>query len=298
MKKGTKEFYAAQDCFDRTLKSFPMIRAADTAREGGSVSGVYYQNGDTNSAFICFLQGVAYAKCEHVLPLRRDVAEMVTEIEKLKAENERLKAGDAAREVVKMSGKRSLVYGVGVNDWAGDISVDGKPIKEYRLWQDMLKRCFSEKCKQSRPTYEGVTCSKEWFSMTAFIEDVSQMKGFGLSGWQLDKDILQKGNKLYSKDTCCFVPLEVNILLTKSDKSRGEYPVGVYFDKHAGKFKAQIKINGKVKYLGLFNTPEEAFQAYKRAKEAQIKVVAQKWKHLLDEWVFQALMVYEVAIDD
>jgi len=197
-----------------------------------------------------------------------------------------------------MSGKRSLVYGVGVNDWTGNIWVDGKVIREYQLWQDMLKRCFDEKLKQSRPTYQDVTCSKDWLSMTKFIEDVSQMKGFGLSGWALDKDILQKGNKLYSKDTCCFVPLEVNNLLTKRDNSRGEFPVGVCFHKASGKFMAKLRINCKTKYLGLFPTPEEAFQVYKLAKEAQIKVVAHKWKHLLDERVFQALMTYEVNIDD
>ena len=134
--------------------------------------------------------------------------------------------------------------------------------------------------------------------MTSFIEDVSKMKGYDLEGWELDKDILQKGNKLYSKETCCFVPHEINLLLTKSNRSRGEYPVGVCFHKPSGKFVAQLAINGKRKHLGLFASPEEAFQAYKLAKEAQIKVVAEKWKHLLDEWVFQALMAYEVTIDD
>jgi len=197
-----------------------------------------------------------------------------------------------------MGRKRSLVFGVGVNDWVGNVKVGGKDIKEYQLWANMIKRCFSEECKQSRPTYEGVTCSKEWLSMTKFIEDVSQMKGYGLSGWELDKDILQKGNKLYSKDTCCFVPQEVNSLLIKRDNSRGEYPVGVYFHKASGKFMAQININGKRKNLGYFNTPEEAFQAYKTAKEAYIKVVAQKWQHLLDERVYLALMSYEVNIND
>jgi len=134
--------------------------------------------------------------------------------------------------------------------------------------------------------------------MTKFIEDVSQMRGYGLIGWALDKDILQKGNKLYSKDTCYFVPAEVNQLLVKSDKARGEYPVGVNFDKRDIKFRAQLRINGKTKHLGYFNTPEEAFFAYKPAKEAHIKVVAHKWKHLLDERVFQALLTYDVAIDD
>ena len=197
-----------------------------------------------------------------------------------------------------MSGKRRLGYGVGVNDWAGSVMVDGKKIREYTLWARMLERCFDEKTKQKYPTYQGVTCSKEWLLMTSFIEDVSKMKGYDLEGWQLDKDILQKGNKLYSKDTCCFVPLEVNMLLTKRDKARGEWPVGVYFNKRDGKFVARLKINGKQKFLGYFTTPEEAFFAYKLAKEDQIKVVAEKWKHQLDERVFQALMDYEVSIND
>lgn len=196
-----------------------------------------------------------------------------------------------------MSFKRSLVYGVGVNDWNGKVWVGGKMIMEYNLWCAMLQRCFDEKYKQKKPTYNDVTCSKEWLSMTPFIEDVSKMKGYGFEGWQLDKDILVKGNKLYSKDTCCFVPQEVNSLLIKRDNCRGEYPVGVYFDKATG-IRARLRINGKAKHLGYFTTADEAFQAYKLAKEAQIKVVAQKWKHLLDNRVFQALMAYEVAIDD
>ena len=197
-----------------------------------------------------------------------------------------------------MSRKRSLVYGVGVNDWAGNISVNGKMIMEYKLWKGMLQRCFDEKYKQEYPTYKDVTCSEEWLLMTGFVKDVSQMKGFGLEGWDLDKDVLQKGNKLYSKATCCFVPKEVNLLLIKCDSSRGEWPVGVCFDKYAGKFRAQLRINGKTNYLGRFTTAEEAFFVYKAAKEAQIKVVAQKWQHLLDERVYLTLMEYEVVIND
>jgi len=197
-----------------------------------------------------------------------------------------------------MGRKRSLVYGVGVNDWVGNVKVGGKKIREYDLWKSMLERCFDEKFKQKRPTYEGVTCSKEWLSVTKFIEDVSQMRGYGLIGWALDKDILVKGNKLYSKDTCCFVPAEVNLLLTKCDNSRGEYPVGVDFHKVSDKFRAKLRINRKVKHLGLFSTPIEAFFAYKAAKEAYIKEVATKWKHLLDERVYLALMTYEVNIND
>ncbi len=197
-----------------------------------------------------------------------------------------------------MCKKRSLVYGVGINDWNGKVVVNGKMIKDYWLWTSMLKRCFSNGYKQGKPTYQDVTCSKEWLSMTKFVEDVSQMKGYGLKGWQLDKDILQKGNKLYSKDTCCFVPQELNNLLVKNDKTRGEWPIGVALDKRSSKFVAHLNANGKQKFLGCFTAAEEAFQAYKLAKEAYIKVVAHKWQHLLDEKVFQALLAYKVNIDD
>lgn len=197
-----------------------------------------------------------------------------------------------------MSGKRGLVFGVGVNDWVGNTSVDGKDIKEYKLWNGMLERCFSERFKQRLPTYEGVTCCDEWLSMASFIKDVSQMKGYDLEGWALDKDIIQKGNKLYSKDTCCFVPKEVNSLLTKSDKARGEYPIGVDFRKVSGKFRAQLNINGSKQHLGYFDTSEEAFFAYKAAKEARIKTLAEKWKGQIDERIYQALLKYTVDIDD
>ena len=88
------------------------------------------------------------------------------------------------------------------------------------------------------------------------------------------------------------------MLLTKRDNARGEYPVGIYFHKARGKFTAQLNINGKKKFLGYFNTPEEAFQAYRVAKEAHIKAVAEKWKDQLDGRVYLALMNYEVNIYD
>jgi len=197
-----------------------------------------------------------------------------------------------------VAGKRGLVYGVGVNDWGSLVRVDGKIIPEYQLWASMLTRCFCKKYKQRHPTYEHSTCCNEWLQMTKFIKDVSTMKGYGLNGWQFDKDILQKGNKLYSKDTCCFVPQELNLLLNKRDNRRGEWPVGVCFSQHAGKFIANLAVNGKLKHLGCFNTPEEAFQAYKVAKEDYIKEIAEKWKDRLDERVYQALLNYTVEITD
>ena len=51
-------------------------------------------------------------------------------------------------------------------------------------------------------------------------------------------------------------------------------------------------------YLGTFNTLEEAFYVYKREKEKYIKEVADKWKDHIDIRVYEALMNYEISIDD
>ena len=40
------------------------------------------------------------------------------------------------------------VYGVGFNDKTRPARVDGKDVKEYKLWQNMLRRCFDEKEQQ------------------------------------------------------------------------------------------------------------------------------------------------------
>ena len=122
--------------------------------------------------------------------------------------------------------------------------------------------------------------------------------GFDQEGFQLDKDILVKGNKVYSEDTCCFVPAEINYLIIKANRIRGKYPIGIYEDKQAGKFKVRISVGGKQKHIGRYYCEKEAFYAYKQAKEAYIKEVAEKWKDKIDPKVYDALMQYDVEITD
>ena len=86
----------------------------------------------------------------------------------------------------------------------------------------------------------------------------------------LDKDILIKGNKIYSPETCIFVPKNINLLFVKSDAKRGDYPIGVNYNKRSGKFVARCGEYGKRVNLGTFRTPEEAFNAYKNAKMDRI----------------------------
>ncbi|CAH1066767.1 Uncharacterised protein [Acinetobacter phage MD-2021a] len=196
------------------------------------------------------------------------------------------------------------VYGVGVlgAKYAGyfiDTYGKKKIICEYRVWQNMISRCYSEKKHIKQPTYKGCSVSENFKHYEYFYEWCNRQIGFGNQGWNLDKDLLVKGNKVYSEDTCVFLPRELNNLTIKSDSIRGEYPIGVSYKKCRGKFTAHINYgsNGQ-KNLGYYKTPEEAFYAYKEAKEGFIKEQALKWKDKIDPRAFQALMNYVVDIKD
>ena len=185
---------------------------------------------------------------------------------------------------------------------------DGKWVQtwEYNKWMNMLQRCFDDKCKEKHPTYKDVTCCERWLCFANFLEDFEVLKQE--YSWNkdekltLDKDILHKGNKIYNLENCILVPDWINKLFTKRDNDRGSYPVGVTYHKQCKKYEAQCNINGKRKGLGLYNTMEEAFNAYKQAKEQEIKRVADecvsKGYITKDSRLYKAMINYQVEIAD
>lgn len=191
------------------------------------------------------------------------------------------------------------VCGVGILGAKYPSKVNGVKTKEYKLWQSMLERCYSATYQKQRPTYEGCEVSDNFKSYEYFYEWCHKQIGFSNQGWQLDKDLLIKGNKVYSESTCVFIPAEINLVLTKSNKTRGEHLIGVNWDKTNKAFKARVnKSKGKQEHLGYFNTELEAFNVYKEAKEYFVKEQATKWKDQIDERAYEALMNYQVDIDD
>ena len=191
------------------------------------------------------------------------------------------------------------VFGVGITGTKYPSKINGVKTKEYALWKRMLERCYSDDFKKKRPTYEGCKVSDNFKSYEYFYEWCHKQIGFGNQGWHLDKDLLTKGNKVYSESTCVFIPSEINSLLVKREASRGEHFIGVCWNKTSKVFVAQVRKNkGKQEHLGLFNTEIEAFKAYKKAKESFVKEQANKWKSQIDPRAYNALMNYEVGIDD
>ncbi|AUR91525.1 AP2/ERF domain protein [Vibrio phage 1.161.O._10N.261.48.C5] len=166
------------------------------------------------------------------------------------------------------------VYGVGV---LGLVEGAVVGVKSYKIWHAMIQRCYSEKANtrlRSR-TYDDVSVCEEWLLYTNFRDWFD--KNY-IEGYCMDKDLTILGCRQYSPDSCSFIPNDINCLLLKSDKNRGEFPLGVHLDTESGRYVAQISIkkNGRTKrkWLGYHSTPEEAFDVYKSFKEDWIKIVA------------------------
>lgn len=167
---------------------------------------------------------------------------------------------------------------------------------EYSLWDAMLKRCYSEKMQAHSPTYKGCTVSDNFHQYQYFGEWCNSQTGFDIPGRQIDKDLLFRGNTLYSEDTCLFLPREINNLFIKRQNDRGPHPIGVTMYK--GRFQAQLSRGLAHRCLGYFETADEAFLCYKLAKEAYIKQKAEAWRHAIDNRAYIALLNYEVNYDD
>lgn len=194
------------------------------------------------------------------------------------------------------------VHGVGI---LGDepTTIKGKRVKEHSLWCGMLKRCYHINSSKEHPTYKDCTVSDNFKYYPYFKGWCNHQIGFNSKDecgkpFELDKDILVKGNKVYSEDVCVFVPREINALLLKSDAGRGKYLIGVCYHKGSKKFASMFNKLRKLSHLGHFDTELDAFYAYKKAKEAYIKEVAEKWKDQIDPRVYEALMKYQVEITD
>lgn len=190
------------------------------------------------------------------------------------------------------------VMGVGIYE-SGEhaASEGGKPTKGYSTWTGMLERCYSSKHHERFPTYVGCSADARFHHFQDFMKWAVRQTGYNIGGYQLDKDLLVKGNKVYSPETCAFIPKEINFLLGKKSR-RGDYCIGVSLFKRDMNYKAQIVVKGKTHHIGYFDTEEDAFHAYKEAKERNIKDMAEEYKSMIDTRVYEAMLLYTVENTD
>lgn len=178
---------------------------------------------------------------------------------------------------------------------------DGGKTKSYTSWKNMMYRCYSKELHKKHATYSDCTVCEEWHNFQVFAKWYEE-NYYGIDGekMNLDKDILKKGNKVYSPDTCVFVPVSINNLFLKKDANRGDLPIGVSFNKQDKIYIAGCSTNNKgiIEYLGSYNNPCDAYRAYKEFKEKLIKQIAVKYKGKIPNKLYDAMMKYTVEIYD
>lgn len=162
-----------------------------------------------------------------------------------------------------------MVYGRGLCD-----IVVGSERPLYNRWFKMFERSYCEKYHKTRPSYEGCEVSEDWHKFSAFLD---WAKGQPWQGRSLDKDIIKVGNKVYSEETCVFVPKFINSLLTNCTK-KGETPLGVYYEPMNRKYRVQVhKGKGQIK-AGDFDCPQEAHSVWLGHKIEAIYNAVDRWR--------------------
>lgn len=170
--------------------------------------------------------------------------------------------------------ERGLVYGVGINDDPRSTKLLYKD-SIYTRWQGMLMRCYSEKFKESRPTYEHATVCEGWKTFSNFRDWCEDQDH---EGKHMDKDLLVKGNTVYSPETVCFIPPELNTFFT--DRKRfTSASVGVRQTKN-GKYEVRVMnpFTESREHLGTFILLEDASEAWRKRKHE----LANQWADILE----------------
>lgn len=210
--------------------------------------------------------------------------------------------------------KGELIYGIGHVDYSLPITKNGKKVKEYEAWRSMLKRCLDDGYLEREPTYNGCSISEEWTYYKNFYNWITSQENYkqwkkGGKGWAIDKDIIHKGNKIYSSENCFLVPQNINNLFTTRKLHRGEYPIGVSYSKKNNKFLAycsdpfrERNDGGRYigQYLGSYTNQKDAFYAYKVYKENIIRKVAEIefQKGNITQKCYDAMLNYKIEIND
>lgn len=165
---------------------------------------------------------------------------------------------------------KKLVLGVGILG-TGKSRVNNKLTPAYSLWQNMIRRCYSGRDK----SYDSSLVCEEWLYFPNFESWFIKNHREGCS---LDKDILVPGNKLYSPETCVFVPHSLNAAVVQGNgrQKKDSLPKGVYITpaRKDGSHAYQVKVGNY--YVGTFSNPEDACEHFKEARKTLVLDRARK----------------------
>lgn len=157
-------------------------------------------------------------------------------------------------------------------EWLRHVRINGKSIRTFssNVWYHVKSRCkINGGCQREIPTYVGCTMSDTFKDFQKFTDWHIGQVGYSVPNYEIDKDLLSKGNKVYSEEFCVLIPQQLNCFLVNNEARRGDYLVGVTFNKREQRFKSAIRVDGVKIHLGYFDDELSAYKAYKIAKEAE-----------------------------
>ena len=183
-----------------------------------------------------------------------------------------------------------LVYGVGINDATYVVAgrQNGKQVlcPIYSMWKSMLHRCYGSKKLNYNKAYIGCSVAPEWVSFSGFRKWVlEQPSDWQHEDYELDKDLLVEGNRVYGPETCLLVPKVVNNFFYQKMTE----DVGVrYFPNRKKPWRATCGSGSRNdKWVKYFYTKEEAQHAYLEEKTRRGNIIAEG---LTDERVKTAFL--------
>lgn len=166
------------------------------------------------------------------------------------------------------------------NVFGGVLELYGYDIDIYKIWYNMLYRA-----NMVEGSYKDVNVCPDWMYFQNFYNWAK--KQIYHKGWHLDKDIIIRGNKTYSPDTCCFIPSEINTFFEKSNNA-----LGYGMNRNKTKYVSFVRSKGKKLHLGTFDTKEEAQAAYLTKKRELLDGLIEKYSYCLSEKVILCLKNY------
>lgn len=184
-------------------------------------------------------------------------------------------------------------------EWARSTKIAGVMhcTRSYSMWNALKYRCKVGGQHQLRfPSYIGCKIAGGFEDYQFFVDWHREQVGYGIDGYALDKDIIDKQSKIYSPETCALVPRELNSFYTPHTAVR-DLPQGVYYIEQTGKYKAALSIGNKLKYVGTYGTIDAAWEAFKEAKEAEAARWVQRLvagEFIVDPRVIVALRKFEM----
>lgn len=166
-------------------------------------------------------------------------------------------------------------------------------IKLNSLWHNMYDRCYSKRYHDRSPQYIGCSMCDDWLDDQATFKEWARENYYTIDDEQidLDKDILVKGNKIYSPKTCIFVPHSINAYFNNLVRD----PVYI---KSLDQWKMEICIEGKNVTIGYFDTKDEAKEAYIKHKEASILAKADLYKDRIPRKLYNAMIKWRIELSD